>query len=112
MLGWAEWLNAEVAFLGGDWEEMRRHSDRALSLMPSAMHILAQRAHLECELGDFGEAEKYLDRLLEVQHLFSPAPSLEFAIPAILIPVMGRIISQFDRLDTVSQSAEAVLGSP
>ena len=112
LLGWAEWLNAEVAFLEGDWGKTRHHSDRALSQMPRAMHILAQRAHLECELGNYGDAETYLDSLLEVQHLFSPAPSLEFAIPAVLIPVMARINSRFDRFDTVTQSAESVLASP
>jgi len=111
LLGWAEWLNSEVALLGGDWVNARLHSDRALSLMPNAMHILAQRAHLECELGNFSDAETHLDCLLEVQYLFSPAPSLEFAVPAVLLPVMARITGQVNRLDKANQSAEAVLAS-
>ena len=79
--------------------------------MPNAVHLLAQRAHLECELGEFGDAEIRLDRLLEAQSLFSPGPIMEFAVPAVVIPVVARSTGRVDRLDSVKQSAESVLAS-
>lgn len=43
--------------------------------------------------------------------LLPPAPGLEFAVPAVLMPVIARITGRVDRLDMANQSAESVLAS-
>ena len=70
------------------------------------------RSRLECEVGNLGQAEIFLERLLEVMDLTPPGPSLAYVATAVLIPDVARITGVVDRLDVAASAASTVLSSP
>ena len=56
----------------GDWPVTYGSSDRALSVGPMDPRPLSQRVLLDYEVGDFGQGETHLDRMLDVMRLTPP----------------------------------------
>ena len=108
----ALWLNEAVARLGGDWRAARQLSDRGLTVTPQDMRLLTTRVFLECEAGEFGRGEAYLEGLLEILWPGTPGPTFECAITAMAIPVVARITGVVDGFNIAEEAAEAVLSSP
>jgi tetratricopeptide (TPR) repeat protein len=83
--------NERQARLQGRFPAAREFSDRGLELSPMDPRLLAPRALLEYELGDFAEGETYLNRFLEAVRMAGPGTTSEYATPSIVIPLITRI---------------------
>ena len=71
--------------------------------------ILAPRMQLEFELGDFAQGEAYLERLLGAMQLTTPAPTLEYMLPALGIPLAARVSGAARHFEVAEAAANAVL---
>jgi tetratricopeptide (TPR) repeat protein len=98
------WLD----ILQGNWAEARRLSEEGLALQPHDGRNLGSRALLECQLGDFSQADAYLERLLGARRLSVPALPFEHAMVAASIPLAGRIRGSTDRFDEAHASVGAI----
>ena len=111
-LSYALAVNEIVASLEGDWRAARDYSDRGLVVSPQNMHLLHFRVLMEYEVGDFGQGEAYLEKLMEVIRLTPPGPTFENGSLDILIPAVARITGVADRFDIAERAAETGLTSP
>jgi tetratricopeptide (TPR) repeat protein len=100
-----------VSRLEGDWQAAREASDHALAVLPTESRDLCLRTLLEYEVGDLSQGEVYLERLLEVMRLTLPGPAIEYALPAMVIPVVARATGVVDRLDVAKEAAETILSA-
>ena len=107
MLGWG----SRDYGAWGDWQQAREVSDRGLELSPMHPDIIAYRAMLEYQLGDFEQGEVHLDRLVESLSK-GDQPVNAQRVGALAIAVTGRISGSDDRFDIAEVAAEAVLSSP
>ncbi len=98
--------------LKGDWQAARDFNNRILAVSPQDVRYLSNRTQLEYEVGDFGQGEAYLERLLEAIPLTIPGPNTGYALPAAAIPAVTRITGVFHRLGVAEAAAEKVLSSP
>ena len=105
-------LNLAVSRLQGDWAVGRTFSERGLTAAPRDPRILGGRTMLEYEVGEFGDGEGYLERLLETMRQAVTGPNYEHTYAATVIPFVARITGDFDRLPVAEQAANAVLSSP
>ena len=92
----------------GDWKVARDLSDRGLSANSNFYYLLACRASLEYQVGDFGLGEEYLERLLEVAR----PVGLEAQVVEMTVSVASRITGVAGRSDVARRYAETVLSSP
>jgi ATP/maltotriose-dependent transcriptional regulator MalT len=104
--------NQVVSGLRGDWRAARDFGDQGLLRAPWDPRLLSHTLLWEYQVGNFGQGEAYLERLLEVMRLTAPSPSLEYAHPAIMIPLVARITGVVDRLDVATSVARTILSSP
>jgi DNA-binding CsgD family transcriptional regulator len=107
----ALWSNQFAYRLQGDWPPSRQFCDRGLAINPSDARILCDRVLLEYELGEFSEGEAYLKRLLEAHRQSTPAPTTAYGIPALVMPLVGRINGAVDESEMVQATAETVLSA-
>jgi tetratricopeptide (TPR) repeat protein len=105
-------LNAMPLRHQGGWQGAREFSDRGLAVAPQDVVLLGERVLLEYQVGDFGQGEAYLERLLATIPPAAARPGLQYAYPAMTIPVVARITGVLDRLDTAATAAQAVVSSP
>ena len=103
--------NAFVSRLVGQWEDARDFSNRGLAVSPMEPRDLCSRTLLEYEVGNFDQGEVYLERLLEVMRMTEPGPALEYAYPAMTIPIIARITSATDRSEVARSASEMVVSS-
>ncbi len=107
-----------LAWLEGDWKAARRFSDRALALGAHVVarddaSLLAARALLEYDRGNFVQGEAHLDQLLEVIRLFKPGPTMEGITSSISIVLIARSTGGGSKgVDTAEDSVITVLASP
>ena len=101
-----------LARLQGDWKIARQFSEQGLEFAPHHAPMLAQRALLEYEVGNFDNGELYLNRLLETMRVTSPGPTNQYVFTATALTVIARISGVHKDLDVAEQSAEIVLSSP
>lgn len=57
---------ARFSMRAGQWDEVRRETDRGLSVDPRSTLLLPIRAMTEYYLGEFASGDSYLDRLIEI----------------------------------------------
>ena len=74
--------------------------------------LLNNRAMLEYQLGEFEEADAYLERLLDTMRLSQPGPILEYSVVPLVIGVAARLTGRINRSDVAEAAAETVLSSP
>jgi DNA-binding CsgD family transcriptional regulator len=107
----ALWSKQFLYRLEGNWLATLEMSERALALSPEGTRVLADRALLEYELGDFSRGETYLKRLIEVRRQTEPAPTTGQVMPALVIPLVARISRAVDGLDTAQATAERIISA-
>ena len=103
-------MNVWLCQLKGDWQAARDFSDRGLAVSPQDPPLLTARAVLEYQVGDFTQGQIRLEQLLEVMQLTVPGPTLDYALPAMVIPIVAYITGVASQFDMVE--AETVLSSP
>ncbi|MCH8817368.1 MAG: protein kinase, partial [Chloroflexi bacterium] len=108
----ALFVGAILARCRGDWEVARGFSGRALEASPREPRNLYARILEEYEVGNFKEGEALLERLLEVQRLTEPGPTLELAEIALATASIAVITGQASRFDAAETAAETVLSAP
>ena len=108
----ALFLGAVLARLRGDWEAARGFSERALAASPQEPRALLSRILEEYEVGNFGEGEALVERLLEVQRLTEPGPNMEYGVPACVLPWIALITGDDARLDVADDAVETLLSAP
>jgi DNA-binding CsgD family transcriptional regulator len=106
----AYWGMQVVYRLEGKWLDARKIGESSPTVSMDS-RMLADRVMLEYELGDFSQGEAYLRRLLEDHGRIRPAPSIDYLMPAIVIPLAARNNSAVDGLDVARATAEAILSS-
>ncbi|MFQ6029161.1 MAG: LuxR C-terminal-related transcriptional regulator [Dehalococcoidia bacterium] len=104
--------NVLYAMEQGDWQAARSFSERSLTASPMDARVLSNRVRLEYLVGEFDRGEHFLGRLLEVMRGTTPGPRLEYAYPAVLIPLIARISDLPNRYDIAEEAAAVVLSSP
>jgi tetratricopeptide (TPR) repeat protein len=105
----ALWTTETLARLQGDWEAAKAYSQQGLELAPYDSRLLASRMLLEYQAGDPDEGRVFLDRMLEVMRQEEAGPDLEFALPAIAVPLVPR--SMGADLDAACEAARTVLAA-
>lgn len=74
---------ANLSYFQGNWDAARDFSNRGLAALSEDTRLLYHRAELEYEVGDFGQGEVYLERLLEAVRLRTQqGPSMDLAASA------------------------------
>ena len=96
----------------GNWETARDFSDRGLAVDHRDVRLVSGRATLEYELGDFGQGDAYLERLVETMRLSPPGPTLEYSLVPLAIGVAARITGMARQFDIAEAAANTALSSP
>jgi tetratricopeptide (TPR) repeat protein len=105
-------ISATLSRSRGEWTQARGFCDRALQLDPHAATSIGELTLLEYETGTIDQVVVNLERLLEVMRSARPGPGPEYAVPAIMIPLLARTIEAIDQLDIAETAANTVLSSP
>ncbi|MSQ15520.1 MAG: hypothetical protein EXR50_06625 [Dehalococcoidia bacterium] len=100
-----------VCHLAGDWKAAREHSDRGLEARATHPLLLALRAMIESQLGEFEAGASYLERLLELMRVTQPEAINEYVSPAIAIPIIARVTGDTGRFGLARAAAEVVLSN-
>ncbi|MFQ6025972.1 MAG: helix-turn-helix transcriptional regulator [Dehalococcoidia bacterium] len=103
--------NVAVGRLTGAWESVRGYTDRGLDVAPRYSPLLASRALVEYETGDFDQGEAYLQKLLDIMRQTRPEPNMDYSAVAIVIPRVAGFTDMFNRLDIAKEVADTVLSS-
>ena len=105
--------NENVARVAGNWSAARDFSDRGMEVSPLDANLLATRAMLEYELGDFSRGEGYLARLSEIARLTDPGRNLEpLAFSAVVIGMVAIKTGVTKEFDVAENAAHTYLSSP
>ncbi|MCI0896068.1 MAG: AAA family ATPase [Chloroflexi bacterium] len=104
-------LNIRLAMLVGNWVVAREFSDRGMATSPLDARLLYNQAMLEYQIGDFGQGEVYIERLLEVMQITTPGPNLDTVCLALAVSQAAQITGTGERVDLAKMAAEAVLSS-
>jgi tetratricopeptide (TPR) repeat protein len=105
-------INQQLTETLGDWAAATAFCDRALASWPHDSRVLFHRTLQECELGNFDQAEVYLERLLELvrrPELGAPWPD---ALAALVVPLVARITGDAQRMDIAKAAAKGILSTP
>ena len=108
-LATAFWRNETVNGLRGDWPTGRHFSDHGLALAPLDPRLLASRALLEYEVGEFSQGKEFLERLVGAMRLSPRGPTPGFARVAMVIPLTARVSSTVDRLGIAEEAVEELV---
>jgi len=108
----ALWISGGLIWRKGDWQACRNFTDRGLATEPDSPPILCTRAVMEYEVGDIGQAESHLERLLELMRLSTPGVSGLYALSVAAIPIIARITGAANWFDVAEEAAEGLLSSP
>ena len=111
MLAASLFATVSASQIVGDWPVTYGSSDRALSVGPMDPRPLSQRVLLDYEVGDFGQGEAHLDRMLDVMRLTPPGPRTGYTVPAFVLPMVARITGETGNLALAGKAAEIVLRS-
>ena len=86
----AIWRNDTLYNLAGDWRTAREFNDRGLAISAQSLNLLCSRVLLEYEVGEFGQGEAYLNRLIKAMEFVSPG-SNDYGFPAAVLLLADRI---------------------
>ncbi len=104
-------VNEVLAHFQGSWETARDFSDRGLAADHRDARLVANRAALEYELGDFGQGDAYVERLVETMRLSPPGTTLEYSIAPLAIGMAARITGMTRQFDVAEEAANTALSS-
>lgn len=100
-----------LAVLTGEWEIARTLGAEALALQPRDARSLGSMALVAAHLGEWAEADSYVERLLEARSLSSPGFAFEDACAAGYLPQIARLARSDTWLSAAEESAQVVLAS-
>ncbi len=106
----AFFVSALASILESDWDAARDFSDQGLAGLPMEQGCLANRMQLELELGQFDQAEVYLDRLLDAMRL-TPPGSIESMFAALAIARAARVSGAVRHLEVAEAAADVILSA-
>jgi tetratricopeptide (TPR) repeat protein len=109
-LSGALWRNDIVSHLAGDWRTAREFSDRGLAISDQSLWFLCTRVLLEYEVGEFGQGEAYLNRLLEAMALASPAAG-DYSFCTVVLLLVDRITGDAKWIDVAAEAAKRVVAA-
>ncbi len=104
------WTNGCVYHLVGDWETAREFSFRGLAISGQSSAIICTRVLLEFEVGEFGQGEAYLNRLLEAMGLVSPE-SIEYGFSTAALVLAAHITGGAKWTDVAVEAAKRVVAA-
>ena len=110
MLGDALFLSEASYRVEGNWRMAREFNERGLALSRREGRLLAGRALMEYEVGDPGQADTYLDRLLEA-HPLSSLPDVEQGMAVNIIGLAAHITGATERLNVAVEASHQFLSS-
>jgi ATP/maltotriose-dependent transcriptional regulator MalT len=111
-LGDALWASTTISYQEGNWQAARQHHNRALAVLPGDPRVLALRVALEHQVGEFGQGEVYLERLLEVTRRAPPRPNMPRSFSPLGVALAGYLSGNTSRLAEAEAIAQSVLSSP
>jgi hypothetical protein len=101
-----------LAYLEGDWDSARQHSDAGLAFQPRDARNLGHRGLLEHELGNAAESAAYLDRLRATMRATEPGSTVEHAEAAAVLALVSRGAADAGQLAEGEAAARTVLAAP
>ena len=104
--------NAAGSRRRGDFRAARQHTQRGLEVSVQDSRHLAALAEIECQVGDFGQGERVLDRLVEAMRASPPGPTLQYQYSAIIIPLVAHTTGSASKFDAAEEAAEVILQDP
>ena len=99
-------------YIEGNWQAARSFNDRGLAFSPQEPDLLIVRVLLEYQSGELDQGAAYLARLLSVMRENAPGPIVEYAFPAMVLPLVERITGSTQQLALAQEACDAVLSSP
>ena len=107
----AFYANVISAYRRGDWTAARALSDRGLEVGQAFPQLLACRAQLEFETGNFEQGSTYLDTLIQAMKQSAIETPQPFAVAALVISSVSRITGVTDRFEAAEAAAGIILSS-
>jgi serine/threonine protein kinase/tetratricopeptide (TPR) repeat protein len=107
----ALWANETLARLRGDWTVASEHITRGLELAPEDSRLLAGKLLMEYQLGDKNGASATLNKLLDVMYQEDSGPDLEYALPAIAVPLLSGMDDYQQYANAAQSAANTVLSA-
>ena len=107
----AFYANVISAYRRGDWTAARALSDRGLEVGQAFPQLLACRAQLEFEIGNFEQGSTYLDTLIQAMKQSATETPQPFAVAALVISSVSRITGVTDRFEAAEAAAGIILSS-
>ena len=101
--------NLYVTRARGNWSLARSYCDKGLETSPKDVRLLAPRALLEHDLGDFDQGQVYLVRLIELLDVNKPAPTLEYGWTVATLGLVARITGDISMFGRIGSTADAVI---
>jgi DNA-binding CsgD family transcriptional regulator len=99
-------VRAYVHWLLGDFATARRESDLSLSVAPEEPRDLVLRIQVEYEAGNFGQGERYLDRLIKLMEAGPSVANLEHLLAALVVPFVAYLVRSPRLLALAEQVAQ------
>jgi len=102
---------AYIHWMRGDYAAARGESDLSLAVAPEEPRDLAIRIQIEDETGNFGQAERYLGRLIEITEAGPRVANLEHMLISQVIPVHALLQGSLERLPLAERASQIVLAT-
>ncbi len=110
-LATAIWANETLARMKGDWDAARSYCEQGLELSPMDCRLLSSLVLIEFQAGDHKEGRAVLDRLFDVMNQEEEGADLEFALPAITVPLVVQAAGSNSHLEAAQEAAQTVLSA-
>jgi len=108
-LGRAMGGNLYVTKAKGDWTLARSYCDRGLETSPRDVRLLAPRALLEYDLGDFDQGQVFLDRLIALLDISNSGPTVENGWVVSTLALVARITGDTRMFNMIESTADSVI---
>lgn len=105
------WANETLARMKGDREAARSYCNQGFELSPMDCRLLSSLVLIEYQAGDHDEGSAVLNRLLDVMKQEEDGADLEFALPAITVPLVVHVASADSDLTAAREAAKTVLSA-
>jgi DNA-binding CsgD family transcriptional regulator len=112
LLVWASHIADTISHTLGDWQAAWAFSEQGLAVAPDYPNLVALRALLEYERGDFNTGQVYVERLLAGVRRARPVANAEYVYAAQIIPAVARIVHAPEWVSMAEVAANTILAFP
>ena len=112
LLVWASHISDLIAYNLGDWQAAQAFLQKGLEVAPDYPNLVALRALLAYERGEYDTGRVYMERLLEGVQQARPVANAEYVYAALVIPVVARIAHVPDWVSIAEVAAHTTLSFP